>query len=52
MAAVAATFDAGEIAVEVEERRAGNMSRTIRALAGLDVGEIVTAIDDDKRGIV
>jgi hypothetical protein len=28
------------------------MGRTIRALARIDIGEIVTAIDDDKRGIV
>ena len=47
MAAVGAGLGAGEIAVEVQEMCVGNVRRAVRALACIDIGEHVPAVDDD-----
>jgi len=36
----------------MHEHRAGQVRRPIRALAGIDIGKIVPAVDDDERRIV
>src|SRR6202171_2967651 len=40
-----------QVAIHVHELRARDVRRTISALAGIDVGEIVAAIDDHPRRV-
>ncbi len=51
MAPVDAGHCAGQIAIDVHEMRARDMRRAIGALAGIDVGQVVPAIDDHARRI-
>src|SRR5690348_6243910 len=52
MPPVATRFRAGQVAVEVHERRTGQMPAPIRLPACIGIGELVAAVDDDERRIV
>ncbi len=49
MAAVGAGLRAGQVVVEVQVDRAGQMAGLPRAPAGLDVGEVEAGVDDERR---
>ena len=48
MTTVFSGLDTREVVVEMQEMRAGQMRCSIRKLARADVGQVVSAVDDDE----